>query len=305
MNDRARPLPAALMAERREINGTAGRLSYYVAGNGPPMLLVHSINAAGSAYEVRPIFERMIGTQRVYAVDLPGFGLSDRSDRSYTPRLYTDALHDMLAEIAKDHGDAPVDALAISLSAEFLARAAVERPERFRSLAFVTPSGFSKRSGHFGRKRKTREVPGVYAFVTFPLWSNALYNALVSKPSIRFFLRKTFGSDDYDKGLAAYDYLTTHQPGAKNAPFAFVAGRLFSADIRDLYERLTLPVWMTRATKGDFSDSSEAGWTRARPNWSVETIDAGALPHFEYPEKFVDDYRRFLAESEMAAARTA
>ncbi len=70
------------------------RLSYYVAGNGPPLLLVHSINAAASAYEVRPIFERMVATNRVYAVDLPGFGFSDRSKREYTPRLYTDAIHE-------------------------------------------------------------------------------------------------------------------------------------------------------------------------------------------------------------------
>ena len=45
----------------RGARSTAGRagLSYYVAGAGAPMLLVHSINAAGSAYEVKPIFERL------------------------------------------------------------------------------------------------------------------------------------------------------------------------------------------------------------------------------------------------------
>ncbi len=100
-------LPAALNAARHEIDGSAGRLSYYVAGEGPPMLLVHSINAAASAYEVRPIFEWAIQHHKVYAVDLPGFGFSDRSQRAYTPRLYTDAIHDMLEMIAGDgNGDA-------------------------------------------------------------------------------------------------------------------------------------------------------------------------------------------------------
>jgi len=292
----ARGLVPALDAPRREVDGRAGRLSFYVGGSGAPLLLVHSINAAGSAYEIRPVFEEMVKTHQVYAADLPGFGFSDRSDREYTPRLYTDAVHDMLDRIAENHGAAPVDALAISLGSEFLARAAAEEPDRFRTLALVSPTGFSTRSGHFGRKRKTREVPGLYAFFTFPLWSDAIFRALTSKKSIGFFLRKTFGSDDYDRGLFAYDYLTTHQLGAKNAPYAFVSGKLFSADVRDLYGRLTLPVWMTCATKGDFADFSEADWARARPNWTVETFETGALPHFERPAAFLAGYRGFLRD---------
>jgi hypothetical protein len=98
-------LTPALDAPRRTISGRAGRLSYYVAGSGAPLLLIHSINAAGSAYEVKPIFEAMTQDRRVYAVDLPGFGFSDRSDRDYTPRLYTDAVHDMLGVIAEEDGD--------------------------------------------------------------------------------------------------------------------------------------------------------------------------------------------------------
>ena len=256
-------LPPALDASRREVYGRSGRLSFYVEGAGAPLLLVHSINAAGSAYEVKPIFERLVGSRQVYAVDLPGFGFSDRSKRQYSPRLYTDAIHDMLGVIAKDgNGEKPIDALAVSLGSEFLARAAVERPDRFRTLTLVTPTGFSKGSEHLrGRAGETREVPGLYRFFTFPLWSQAIYDLLVSKPSIRYFLRKTFGSDNYDEGLAAYDYLTSHQPGAKNAPYAFVSGKLFSKDIRVIYERLGLPVWMPHGTKGDFGDFSEAGWT--------------------------------------------
>jgi pimeloyl-ACP methyl ester carboxylesterase len=287
-------LGPAVDAPRREFTGKAGRLSYYVAGEGPPLLLIHSINAAGSVYEVRPIFEEMRKSHQVYAVDLPGFGFSDRSDRDYTPRLYTDAVHDMLELIAKEHGATPVDALAVSLGSEFLARAAVEAPERFRTLALVSATGFSKRSGHFGRKRKTREVPGLYAFFTFPLWSDAIFKGLTSERSIRFFLRKTFGSDDYDRGLLAYDYLTTHQPGAKNAPYAFVSGRLFSADIHDLYAQIKQTVWMPHGTKGDFGDFSGAGWARGQANWTVEPYDTGALPHFEQPAAFLESYREFL-----------
>jgi pimeloyl-ACP methyl ester carboxylesterase len=293
----SRSLPPALDAPRREIRGFANRLSYYVAGNGPPLLLIHSINAAASAYEVRPIFERMIATHRIYAADLPGFGFSDRSEREYTPRLFTDAIYDMLDAIANDgYANDPVDALAISLGSEFLVRAAVDAPERFRSLTLVTPTGFQNGAGKLrGAPGETREVPGLYRFFTFPLWSQGIYDILVSKPSIRYFLRKTFGSDNFDEGLAVYDYLTSHQPGAKNAPYAFVSGRLFSKDIRTIYERLRLSVWMPHGTKGDFGDFSEVEWTKTRPNWRLQSFATGALPHFERPDEFMVSFKRFLA----------
>ena len=123
-------LPPALGGERFEFESPAGRLSCYAAGQGAPLLLVHSVNAAASAAEVRPLYEHWQAARTVFAVDLPGYGLSDRSDRAYTPRLMTDALHATLEQIQQRCGKAPVDALAVSLGCEFLARAAVEAPAR-------------------------------------------------------------------------------------------------------------------------------------------------------------------------------
>jgi len=303
------PLPPALPGERRETDGRAGRLGYYVAGagEGVPLLLIHSVNACASAYEMRPIFERERDRRRrVYAVDLPGFGFSDRSPRDYRARLYVDAVHDMLDVIAADCGPEPVDAAALSLGCEFLARATTERPEALRSLALITPTGFSRGAERRrGPQGATREVTGLHRLLTFPLWSRALYDLLVSRRSIRFFLRKTFGSERIDEGLADYDYLTAHQPGARHAPYAFVSGRLFSADIRDVYERLELPVWLAHATRGDFKDFSGADWVHARPNWTVQAFDSGALPHFEQPDAFFAGYDACLATLEPRPERAA
>ncbi len=166
-------LPLAVEAERHEFDGRAGAQSYYVAGEGAPLVLFHSINAAGSVYEVKPVFEHYRASRRVYASDLPGFGFSDRSDRDYTVRLYTDAVHDLVDQV---EGDAPVDALALSLSSEFLARAASERPERFRSLTLVTPTGFTRSSDKLrAPEGATREMRWLYNLVRLPLWRKGLY----------------------------------------------------------------------------------------------------------------------------------
>lgn len=266
------------------------------------MLLVHSINAAGSVYEMRPVFERMRDHYRVYAVDLPGFGFSDRSDRAYTVRLYVDAVHDMLDVIGDDTTKDAVHVAALSLSAEFVARAATERQDRFETLALITPTGFDANASKL-RDDGTREVPGLaFVFEGRP-WSGALFRLLTRKSTIRYFLRRTYGSRDVDEGMVEYDYLTTHQPGAEHAPYAFISGRLFSKDIRDVYERLDVPVWLAHGTRGDFADFSEAAWTRARDNWSVDAFETGAMPHFEQPREFFAGYERFLAHAGPQEAR--
>ncbi len=290
MNNGARylALPPAVDGERRETTGRSGRLSYYVAGAGAPLLLIHSINAGGSVYEVRPLFQHYRSKRRVYAVNLPGFGFSERSDRRYDVRLFVDAVHDLTEAIAADASAVPVYALALSLSSEFLARAALEQPQRFRSLTLVTPTGFGRAANALrGPPGTSRAVSGLHTLLTVPLWKRARYGLLVRKSVIRCFLEGTWGSKQIDEQKVEYDHLTTHQPGAENAPYAFLCGRLFSKDIRSVYERLGLPVWLPHGTRGDFRDFSGTDWTRSPANWTVQAFDTGALVYFEQPEAFI------------------
>jgi pimeloyl-ACP methyl ester carboxylesterase len=292
-------LPPALSAERRELASNAGRLSYYVAGpprdkGSIPLLLLHSINAAGSAYEVKPLFERFQVRRTVYALDLPGFGFSDRSDRRYRPRLMTDAIHAIVEEIRQRHGQGAIDALAVSLSSEFLARAAFEGPDAFRSLALVSPTGFDRRAPYTGPPGSTRGNAALYTALNVPLWREGFFRLLTSRPSIRYFLQKTWGSKEIDEGLLNYDYLTTHQPGAYHAPYDFVSGFLFSGDISNVYDALKLPIWMSHGVRGDFTDYSWTWNVERKSNWTIHEFPTGALPYFELCSLFVQRYEMFL-----------
>jgi pimeloyl-ACP methyl ester carboxylesterase len=289
-------LPPAVPGIRRDFASNAGQLSYYTSGPvaSDPLLLIHSVNAAASAYEVRPLYEHYCRTRTVYALELPGFGFSDRSDRAYTPRLMTDAILAIASEIAAAHAGAAIDALALSLSSEFLARAAAEKPAAFRSIALVSPTGFSRDMPQEAPAGRTRAMPRLRRAFSFPLWSRAFFDLLTSKPSIRFFLQKTWGSKEIDEGLLEYDYLTTHQPGAQYAPYYFVGGFLFSLDIPRIYRSMPHPVWMTRGVRGDFTDFSGTRAFTALPNWKIETFPTGALPHFEVLREFTASYDAFL-----------
>lgn len=295
--DHRRPLDPALPGEHEQLDSGAGRVSYYRSDEaaGVPLLLIHSINAAANAYEVRPLYLHYRTRRPVYAIDLPGFGFSERSDRTYTPRLMTDAVHALVAEIRSRHGGGPIDAMALSLSAEYLARAAIEQPQDYRSLGLVSPTGFDARLSGSGPSQSTRGSDRARAIVSRPLWGRPLYDLLVSRPSMRFFLEKTWGSKDIDESLFEYDQASAHQPGAEHAPFSFLSGHLFPADISRVYALLDRPVWMVHGTRGDFVDYRHVGTVRDKPNWTVDVLPTGAFPHFEQLDAVTARYDAFLA----------
>ena len=295
--DHGVPLDPALPGERRRLDSPAGMVSYYRSDeeSGVPLLLIHSINAAANAYEVRPLYLHYRTRRPVYAIDLPGFGFSERSDRTYTPRLMTDAIRALVAEIRARHGGGPIDAMALSLSAEYLARAGIERPEDYRSLGLISPTGFDARLSGSGPSQSTRGTDTARSIVSQPLWGRPLYDLLVSRPSMRFFLEKTWGSKDIDEGLFEYDQAAAHQPGAEHAPFSFLTGHLFPADISRVYALLDRPVWMVHGTRGDFVDYRHVDTVRDKPNWTVDVMPTGAFPHFERLADVVARYDAFLA----------
>lgn len=285
---------ADLPGELLRLDGQVGSLAIRASGSGAPLLLIHSINAAPSTAEVAPLHRHYERTRHVFSLDLPGFGASERSDRAYTPRLMTDAIHAATEEIRRRCGPMPIDALALSLSCEFLARAACEKPDHYRSLGLVSPTGFNGTSVRRGPPGSTMAIPWLQRLLrgsgAWPL----LFRNLTRPTVIRHFLRKTFGSQQIDDWLHEQAVQTARAPGAAYAPFYFLTGALFSRDIHTLYDELRCPVWMCHGIRGDFTDYRQKSRMQAAANWHFSVMQTGALPHFETPELFFTEYDRFL-----------
>jgi pimeloyl-ACP methyl ester carboxylesterase len=277
------------------VTTAVGRLTVYVAGAGTPLLLIHSVNAAASAAEVEPLIERYKNNRQVFCLDLPGFGLSERSDRIYTPRIMTDAILEVAHVIRSRHTNG-IDALGLSLSCEFLARAASEEPGLFRTLALVSPTGFSSRNVLRGAAGTTRFKPWLHAVLKGPgsVWGRALFRQLTRPGVIRYFLQRTWGSSQIDERLWRVDVRMAKWPGAHHAPLYFLSGGLFSADIQTIYEQLRMPVWLCHGTRGDFTDYGRADLVAKRDNWTVTVFETGALPYFEVADVFFGVYDEFM-----------
>ena len=281
--DHAMPLPAAMGASRQRYLGRTGRTIHYYfdrSGEGNPLVLIHSINAAASAYEMRPIFEHYRRERPVYALELPGFGFSERADDDYTPELYADEIACFLREEVGQ----PADVVALSLSSEFAARAALENPDLFHSLVLISPTGFMdgihNEGPPLGGHSSVSSV--LHPILSVPLWSQALYDRLTSQASIHHFLQKSFAGP-VDVGLEEYSYLSAHQPNARYAPLRFIAGKLFTPHIREeVYERLQIPVLVLYDEDEYVTFEALPHMVQQDPNWQSKRITpTRGLPHFE------------------------
>jgi pimeloyl-ACP methyl ester carboxylesterase len=294
------PLVPAVSGQRLEIDSPAGRISYYVDGSGPPMLLVHSINAAATVAEVKPVYDHYKATRTVFALDLPGYGFSERSERAYTPALMIAAILALLELIEKRCGVKSVDVLGFSLSCEFVARLAVEQPARVRSLMLVSPTGFSGGKSRRGPPGSTYAMAWLHSALTGPGWGHGLFRLLTRPGVVRHFLNKTWGSTPIDEGLWAYCVLTTQQAGAEHAPLCFLSGQMFSADIHTVYEAVRQPVWASHGVRGDFTDYRGLAIVQGKPNWQISVYQTGAIPYFEVPQEFFAAGDKFLVQQTSA-----
>lgn len=298
-----KPLPAPLEGAHVRLSTSAGPVAVYCltpptqAPQMPfsPVLLVHSINASASAFEVKPLYDHYGKTRPTYALDLPGYGLSDRSDRPYTIRLMTDALLEVLAHIRIQHHGAVVDVLGVSLSCEYVARAACEMPDAMGRIALVSPTGFSGSKRCRGAPGSSRGIAWLRRLLSNPKWSSGLFNTLTRPGVIRYFLERTSGTQKIDEALWRYDVLTTRHSGAKHAPLYFLSAYLFAADINTLYESLTCPVFVTMATRGDFTNYQGRTTVSDRPNWQFHSVEGGALPYFENVAGFTAKLDQFFS----------
>jgi pimeloyl-ACP methyl ester carboxylesterase len=208
----------------------------------------------------------------------------------------TDALHAALAFIKSEQNGQAADVLAVSLSGEFAARAKCEAPQSVRRIALISPTGFSGSQRRYGPAGGTLGLPWLYRLLTLNFWRQAIFNGLTRPGVIRYFLNRTWGSSNIDEVFWKYCVLTARQAGAANAPFYFVSAFLFSADINQLYEQLEDPVWVSMATRGDFTDYRGRQTVEGKPNWQFQKIEGGALPFFEDLTGFTEKLDRFWQE---------
>ena len=307
-------LPPALDgAAVRTFEMPEGRVNVYVRpGAGPPVVFVHSFNAAASSREVAPLFEHLATTTRrpLYALDWLGFGRSARpAAAAYGPALYQRQLRSFLATL-----DAPADLVALSLGGEHAAAVTLAQAPLVRRLVLVAPTGL----GPADQRRGPAPVGRIMIRLADRLGAfELLFYPLTLRRVLRgFYARQVFRDPTaVPDALVDYAYATTHVRGVHHAPRRFVDGTLYDVDdpVRDLYARLYRPTLLLvpapapgEAPRPDADDpDADAALVQrfdradalvaAHPrDLRLERLPGGLLPHWEAPQPCFEALRAFL-----------
>ena len=261
-------------------------VSYTAAGDpaDPDLLLVHGIHAAASSYEFRPIFDALAEEFHVVAVDLPGFGRSDRPPLVYSAELYTAFLREFAADVLEEPA-----VIASSLSASFAAAAANEGG--FSRLVLICPTDDG------GTDR-----PWLRTLLRSPVVGTALFNLLASKPAVEYFLATDgyYDGDAVEASEVDYAWRSAHRPGARFAPASLLSGTLDpELTLVEAIEAADVPATLVWGREAERRPLREGRRLAEDADLDLIVVDyATLLPHAERPADVLAGLDGELAETE-------
>jgi pimeloyl-ACP methyl ester carboxylesterase len=286
---------------------TLGRMVYYTAvgkpwfdtdgepSSGHPapgdstLVFLHAFGGGSSAYEWSKVYPAFAADYQIVAPDLIGWGRSDHPARSYQ---INDYIHSIIEFIEKTC-NVPTVAIASGLTAAFTIRAAILRPDLFKSLILITPAGLAEFGQDYSRSFSAQ-------IVNIPVVDRLLYMTGVSSSfGIRSFLeQRQFARAErvYSEIVEAY-LQSAQQFNAEYAALAFVRGDL-SFDLSLYITQLTVPTAIIWGQKTEFT-GPEVGRRLAEMNPQAIRIfyhlhDVGFTPQLELPGVTIGLIRKFL-----------
>ncbi|MFN2532325.1 MAG: alpha/beta fold hydrolase [Pyrinomonadaceae bacterium] len=278
------PDESALGGEAHFFPWKHGRIFYKRAGMeqaGPPIVFIHGVGAGASSFMWRKNFDDLSNHFRVYALDLLGFGFSDKPAAApYSADLYVELVSDFVREVT----GAPARIIASSLGASYAIRVADEHPELVESMILNAPAGYdtlNTRPGMAGA--------AFYGLLQSPVLGTSFYNVMASERSIRDYATRMlfYNYRRVTDRLVANLYATSHQNGAQHAIAAFLSGYL-NIDMRAALARLRQPVLLVWGKQDLTTPVSHApALLTLNPAARLEVFDfCRMMPEQEHPEKF-------------------
>ncbi|MGG6297486.1 alpha/beta fold hydrolase [Leptolyngbya sp. AN02str] len=285
----------------RSIMTKLGRMVYYTAqgepwptesGSREKLVFLHGLGGGSSAYEWSKVYPAFAADYEILAPDLIGWGRSNHPARNYQAEDYIA----LITEFIEQTCDRPVTVIASALTAAFTIRAAIYRPELFKSLILTTAAGLAE----FGQDYRTSGPAQIAKTLNVPLLSQLLYTAgVASSFGIRNYLeQRQFSHPDriYPEIVEAY-LQSAQQPNAEYAAFSFVRGDL-CFDLSLYISQLTVPTALIWGKGSEFT-GPDVGRRLAEMNpqairFFYHSNDVGFTPQLELPAFTVGLIRKFL-----------
>lgn len=265
----------------RSVDILGHRMAYFDRGTGPVLVLIHGM--FGDHLDWEPVLEPLSASFRVLAVDLPGFGGSDKPDIEYTVEFFARALD---AFLDSQHVDECI-LVGNSFGGEIASFYAQKYPDRVRALVLVSSAGMRLYTEDeqrlvtqkFSEATLLKLTPYLHEFLFAPIFvtDNETRRRYVEKQNAKL-VRPDYPS--YTRVLA--------QCGKQ----------AFEIDTVSILESLSVPTLLVWGDKDVVFPASQAEAALQRlPNARLILVpDAGHVPQLENPTCFVNIIESFVQE---------
>jgi pimeloyl-ACP methyl ester carboxylesterase len=283
--------------EALELHGHS--VSYRIAGQGPPILLIHGV--AGSSQQWEPVMRLLASDFTVLAPDLLGHGRSAKPRGDYSLGAYAAGLRDLTVALGIDNATVVGHSLGGGIALQF----AYQFPERADRLSLVSSGGLG-REVHFLLRAAT--LPG--SELVLPLISND--RVLGAGTAVSGLLGRLGLRTGPDIAEFARGYATLADADSRRAFLHTLravidhAGQRVNATDR-LYLAEDMPTLIVWGRRDPIIPVRHAGTAqRGMPGSRLEVFDeAGHFPQLDEPDRFADTLAEFVATTEPAQADVA
>lgn len=251
------------------------------------LIFFHGIGGGASAYGWSKVYPAFAAEYRVLAPDLIGWGRSDHPEQNYLPSDYIT----MLIEFIEKTCEGPVTIIASSLTGAFAIRAAIERPDLFKSLILTLPSGIKDFRQYYSNSFFAQ-------IASIPILDRVLYAGQVSSFGIRDFFERVFAQPNrLSPEIVEAFVQSAQQPNAEYAALSFLQGSS-CFNLSEYIPKLTTPTIFIWGSQAKFT-GPEIGRRLANLNPQaiqafIELEDVGLNPELEVPEVIIGLIRKFL-----------
>ena len=260
-------------------------IKYIAHGEGPPIILIHGFGASIGHWR-KNIPTLAAAGHRVYAIDLLGFGDSDKPDISYSLEFWVKLLHDFW----KTHVKAPAVFVGNSIGALMALMTLTTYPKTASGGVLLNCAG-SLNHRPEDLPDPLRAVMGTFSkLVSSRLAGPFLFNRVRTKGRIRGSLKQVYGNRKaITPELIDLLHSPACQPGAQKV-FATILSAPPGPRPSELLPQVTQPLLVLWGEKDPWTPISAAGIyqelaANAERNVTFEAIaNTGHCPHDERPE---------------------
>ena len=255
------------------------------------LVFLHGLGGGSSAYEWSKVYPAFATEYRILAPDMMGWGRSAHPEHDYTVDDYIVSIEKFIDRTCSE----PVTVIASALTAAFTIRAAIARPELFKSLVLTTAAGLNEFDRNYQDNFFTQ-------LASTPVIDRLLYSTGVATSfGIRSFMeQRQFSNSDrvYPELVEAY-LQSAQQPNAEYAALSFVRGDL-CFDLTKSIAQLTVPTALIWGKASEYT-GPKVGYRLQELNPQAIRIvhqlsDVGFTPQLELPAVTIGLIRQFLPQ---------